>query len=161
MQTAPASLMAFAAEVFRLILFLFRSQSLFIETSACPELWRISQLQQNSKESSGLVDMFTYFDQSWASSSSKSSPINKEEALASVRDYVHNFLAKPNVNIGRKGPTCPFVPGAIKRDTIFVSVVSNEFSSSEEKMMTMLLQVKLFATRDIPLKGFNLRHRCH
>jgi len=47
-------------------------------------------------------------------------------ALQSTLCYVREFLAKPNPNLGRKGPTCPFVPKSLQLDSIYMSVLGKE-----------------------------------
>ena len=37
--------------------------------------------------------------------------------------YFRDFLAKPSSFLGRKGPVCPFVPSAIKMNSLYLSVV--------------------------------------
>lgn len=34
-------------------------------------------------------------------------------ALRTVADWIKTFVAKPNKNLGRSGPICPFVSGAL------------------------------------------------
>jgi hypothetical protein len=42
-------------------------------------------------------------------------------ALHSVADWTKNFVVKPNKDIGRAGPVCPFVPGALERKTLWLA----------------------------------------
>lgn len=76
------------------------------------------------------------------SSPSKKGTISEQEVFLSIMGYVHNFLGKPNSNIGRKGPTCPFVPGALKSDSIYISIVASKHcTSTEDTMASMILQM--------------------
>lgn len=51
-------------------------------------------------------------------------------AAQSTLCYVREFLAKPNPNLGRKGPTCPFVPKSLQLDSIYLAVLPAESLSS-------------------------------
>lgn len=59
-------------------------------------------------------------------------------ALQDTLCYVREFLAKPNPHLGRKGPTCPFVPKCLKQDSIYMTHISNEVAASVEDMETIL-----------------------
>jgi hypothetical protein len=39
-------------------------------------------------------------------------------SLHSVADWIKTFVARPNKDLGRAGPVCPFVPGACERKTL-------------------------------------------
>jgi hypothetical protein len=40
------------------------------------------------------------------------------EAMHEVATWIRHFVAQPSADMGRKGPVCPFVPYALKLDTI-------------------------------------------
>jgi hypothetical protein len=61
------------------------------------------------------------------------------EAVQSIMCYVREFLAKPNPNLGRKGPTCPFVPKCLQLDSIFLSVLTKAEVGSNAQLDTLLL----------------------
>jgi len=42
-------------------------------------------------------------------------------ALHSVADWIKTFVARPNKDLGRAGPVCPFVPGACERKTLWIA----------------------------------------
>ena len=42
------------------------------------------------------------------------------EALRAVADWINTFVAKPHKDLGRTGPVCPFVPGALERQTLWL-----------------------------------------
>lgn len=42
-------------------------------------------------------------------------------ALRTVADWVKNFIIKPNKELGREGPVCPFVPGALERQKLWLA----------------------------------------
>jgi hypothetical protein len=41
-------------------------------------------------------------------------------ALLAVAERIKTFMARPNRDIGRPGPVCPFVPGALERKTLWL-----------------------------------------
>ncbi|KAB8332533.1 DUF1415 family protein [Scytonema tolypothrichoides VB-61278] len=43
--------------------------------------------------------------------------------LINIMQWVQSFLAKPHPDLGRSGPVCPFVPYAIKSNTIRFAVI--------------------------------------
>jgi hypothetical protein len=43
------------------------------------------------------------------------------EALRLVADWITRFVAEPNEDLGRPGPVCPFVPGALERRTLWLA----------------------------------------
>ena len=42
-------------------------------------------------------------------------------ALSTVADWIKTFVASPNKDLGRAGPVCPFVPGALERKTLWLA----------------------------------------
>jgi len=42
-------------------------------------------------------------------------------ALRSIADWIKNYVIKPHKDIGRPGPVCPFVPGALERKTLWLA----------------------------------------
>jgi hypothetical protein len=42
-------------------------------------------------------------------------------ALGAVADWITAFVARPNDELGRAGPVCPFVPGALERETLWLA----------------------------------------
>ncbi len=43
------------------------------------------------------------------------------DALRAVADWIKTFVARPHKDLGRAGPVCPFVPGALERDTLWLA----------------------------------------
>src|SRR5262245_1833240 len=43
------------------------------------------------------------------------------DALRSVADWIKTFVASPHKDLGRDGPVCPFVPGALTRNTLWLA----------------------------------------
>merc|ERR1719419_1206385 len=47
-------------------------------------------------------------------------------ALLKTCCYLREFLAKPHPLVGRKGPVCPFVPGSLRMDAMYLAVVCSD-----------------------------------
>jgi hypothetical protein len=43
------------------------------------------------------------------------------DALRAVADWITTFVARPHKDLGRAGPVCPFVPGAMERNTLWLA----------------------------------------
>ena len=43
------------------------------------------------------------------------------DALHAVADWIKTFVVRPHEDLGRAGPVCPFVPGALERKTLWLS----------------------------------------
>jgi hypothetical protein len=54
------------------------------------------------------------------------------DALRAVADWIKAFVAKPHNELGRAGPVCPFVPGAWKHKTLWLSVERSAARSTQE-----------------------------
>jgi len=46
---------------------------------------------------------------------------NDLEALRTVANWIKTFVTRPNQDLGRAGPVCPFVPGALERKTLWLA----------------------------------------
>jgi hypothetical protein len=42
-------------------------------------------------------------------------------ALHAVADWIKTFVVRPHEDLGRAGPVCPFVPGALERGTLWLA----------------------------------------
>jgi hypothetical protein len=42
-------------------------------------------------------------------------------ALRAVADWIESFVARPHEDLGRAGPVCPFVTGALERKTLWLA----------------------------------------
>ena len=42
-------------------------------------------------------------------------------ALRTVADWIKTYVVKPHHDLGRGGPVCPFVPGALERKTLWLA----------------------------------------
>lgn len=45
------------------------------------------------------------------------------------------------INLGRKGPTCPFVPGSLKLDSIFLGLVTQEQAGDMQSMEAVVMDM--------------------
>jgi uncharacterized protein DUF6875 len=43
------------------------------------------------------------------------------DALHAVADWIKTYVIKPHKDLGRAGPVCPFVPGALERKTLWLA----------------------------------------
>ena len=43
------------------------------------------------------------------------------DALRAVADWIKTFVARPHKDLGRAGPVCPFVPGALERKALWLA----------------------------------------
>jgi hypothetical protein len=43
------------------------------------------------------------------------------DALHAVADWINTFVVQPHKDLGRAGPVCPFVPGALERKTLWLA----------------------------------------
>lgn len=43
------------------------------------------------------------------------------DALRAVADWINTFVARPHKDLGRAGPVCPFVLGALERNTLWLA----------------------------------------
>jgi hypothetical protein len=43
------------------------------------------------------------------------------DALHAVADWIKTFVVRPHDDLGRAGPVCPFVPGALERKTLWLA----------------------------------------
>lgn len=52
--------------------------------------------------------------------------------LIQVYKWIENYLAQPHSDLGRSGKVCPYVPLALKNDTIRLSIIRNQNLSQME-----------------------------
>src|SRR6185503_3328069 len=43
------------------------------------------------------------------------------EALRAVADWIKTYVVEPHKDLGRAGPVCPFVPGALERKALWLA----------------------------------------
>lgn len=75
------------------------------------------------------------------------------DVIFQVLDWVKNYLCSQNAElVGRPGPVCPWIPGAIGRDSLYYAQVDSRRISLREVVSTMMsLQVKFMELA--PTKG--------
>lgn len=54
------------------------------------------------------------------------------ESLSEALTWIRKFVAKPNVDLGRAGPVCPFVPMILELDTLWLTEITDSVSDPEE-----------------------------
>lgn len=62
----------------------------------------------------------------------------KHPALSAIAGWAKDYLCRPHPELGRTGPVCPFVPGALQKKLLFATVYENE-QLDKERMKTILL----------------------
>lgn len=63
--------------------------------------------------------------------------------FAQMRAFLVGFLAKPHAHLGRRGPVCPFIPRALKKDTLLMGMVHTDPSTFTIEAMETLLHEHL------------------
>ncbi len=46
------------------------------------------------------------------------------DALQAVGEWIKTFVVRPHKDLGRAGPVCPFVPGALERRTFWLTAAT-------------------------------------
>lgn len=59
-------------------------------------------------------------------------------------DWIHNFLAKPHQDRGINGAVCPFVPEAIRQDTLWLASVRGVPDGVEQMVKIVWLYANLY-----------------
>lgn len=62
-----------------------------------------------------------------------------------IKQWVYDYLMCPHKMLGRKGPVCPYVPKAVKEDTIFLTVISPDKFNQAHFYETILNYFDWFA----------------
>lgn len=55
--------------------------------------------------------------------------------------YVREFLGKPHPLVGRPGPTCPFVPTALRLNTVYITVIRTGKDTSRASILQQVKKV--------------------
>ena len=60
------------------------------------------------------------------------------EALHAVADWIKTFVVRPHEDLGRGGPVCPFVPGALERKTFWLTPerIADQSASAVVELMS-------------------------
>lgn len=51
---------------------------------------------------------------------------SEQPAIAAVTTWVKEYLCRPHPELGRNGPMCPFVPGALQKELLFVATYDRD-----------------------------------
>ena len=79
-------------------------------------------------------------------------------ALRAVADWIKAFVAMPHKDLGRTGPVCPFVPGALERKTLWLAPERIADRSALDVVQLMNGYKKLF--RDArPIDGDGVNYK--
>jgi hypothetical protein len=69
-----------------------------------------------------------------------------------VLSWIRDFIVKPHADLGRSGPVCPFLPRALREDTVLFQTVHTEGMSPESVDSMVKQYASIFLTRE-PTKG--------
>ncbi len=64
--------------------------------------------------------------------------------LIEIQQWIKNFLTKPHPNLGRSGPVCPYVPHALKTNSIQLGVIRAQNLQLEEIEQLVLSYKDIF-----------------
>jgi hypothetical protein len=53
-------------------------------------------------------------------------------SITAVMRWIHEYIVKPNANLGRTGAVCPFVTPALRLRCLWISVIDREISTATE-----------------------------
>jgi hypothetical protein len=70
-----------------------------------------------------------------------------------VLAWVHEFLARPHPDLGRKGPICPFVAPTVRMGCLKVDVIEDFDGSSMTELRRIVLSRAAAFLRDSPAQG--------
>ena len=73
-------------------------------------------------------------------------------ALRAVADWVKTFVTRPNKDLGRAGPVCPFVPGSLERKTLWLAPEQIADQSVPDAVELIRGYVRLFLSAQ-PVEG--------
>jgi hypothetical protein len=59
-------------------------------------------------------------------------------ALQAIADWINTYVVKPHKELGRAGPVCPFVPGALERRTLWLAPeqIADQSASAVVELMS-------------------------
>jgi hypothetical protein len=66
-------------------------------------------------------------------------------ALQAVADWIKTYVVTPHKDLGRAGPVCPFVPGALERRTLWLAPVTPFVKAS----VALVRQLGVFPRRSV------------
>lgn len=65
-------------------------------------------------------------------------------SIAVATDYIHNFISKQNLGLGRSGMVCPYTSGSLKRSSLYFTIYPKNLSNKEESQKAILDYLKIF-----------------
>jgi hypothetical protein len=65
-------------------------------------------------------------------------PEGELTALQAVADWIKTYVVRPHKDLGRAGPVCPFVPGALERRTLWLAPeqIADQSASAVVELMS-------------------------
>jgi hypothetical protein len=73
-------------------------------------------------------------------------------ALRAIADWITTFVARPHKDLGRRGPVCPFVPGALERQMLGLAPEQTANRSAQE-VFEIIEGYKTLFLRTAPTEG--------
>jgi prolyl-tRNA editing enzyme YbaK/EbsC (Cys-tRNA(Pro) deacylase) len=77
---------------------------------------------------------------------------DRHPALGVIADWARNYLCCPHAELGRNGPVCPFVPGALQKQLLFATVYEDPGIDVEDIKTILLNEMERFIKLD-PVSG--------
>lgn len=77
---------------------------------------------------------------------------NRHPVLDVIAAWARSYLCCPHADLGRNGPVCPFVPGALQKQLLFATVYENGDLDVEEIKAILLGEMERFIKLD-PVSG--------
>jgi hypothetical protein len=79
-------------------------------------------------------------------------------ALHTVAGWIKTFVARPNKDLGRAGPVCPFVPGALERKTLWLAP-EHIANRSVRDVVQLMNDYKQLLLRAQPIDGNEVNYK--
>eukprot|EP01084_Bolivina_argentea_P051028 93864_1 len=92
----------------------------------------VSNKSENIKDVETRLRSISSPGKSSENSNSKNSDTSPKELKSFLKTccYLREFLAKPHPLVGRKGPVCPFVPGSLRVNAMYLAVITTQKSQN-------------------------------
>ena len=81
-----------------------------------------------------------------------SSPMGRHPALDVIAAWARNYLCCPHADLGRNGPMCPFVPGALQKQLLFATIYEDGELDVNEIKAIVLSEMERFIKLE-PVSG--------
>jgi hypothetical protein len=86
--------------------------------------------------------------QIWSSKQIRECDDDVPASIKIVMRWISSFIANPHENLGRTGAVCPYVPPALKMDSMWLTHCDRGYSSEEEMCQTVMDCLNLFQELD-------------